>query len=67
MSDEKKLIVRATVLWIVALIGFDIGFCVLWIMSNIFPIRILICFVVVVSNFSAIIYLIWWTRKSLKQ
>lgn len=67
MSDEKKIIILTTVFWAVFLLMLDIGYCVLWSMTDVLVLRITIGFIVTVSNISLIIYLIWWTRKSLKQ
>lgn len=67
MSDEKKIIILTTVFWAVFLLMLDIGYCVLWTMTDVLVLRITIGFIVTVSNISLIVYLIWWTRKSLKQ
>lgn len=67
MVDEKKIIILTTVFWAVFLLMLDIGYCVLWIMTGVLVLRITIGFIVAVSNISLIMYLIWWTRKSIKQ
>ena len=67
MVDEKKIIILTTVFWAVFLLMLDIGYCVLWTITDVLVLRITIGFIVTVSNISLIIYLIWWTRKSLKQ
>lgn len=67
MVDEKKIIILTTVFWAVFLLMLDIGYCVLWTMTGVLVLRITIGFIVAVSNISLIMYLIWWTRKSIKQ